>query len=230
MTARILVVEDDRIFQKFLVKTLEAEGYQVNAADDVEGARDHLKRFLPNLVLSDVKLGRIDGREFCRELKTTSRTMAVPVILISGSFTDQADQAEGLEDGADDYLLKPVSSRLLMARIQSVLRRYQMPQEQLETLNALGLVVNVRARTVVLKGHSINLTRKEFDLLAAFLKQSGQVLTPNVLLGTVWGLDPSQEIDTDTIKVHVSSLRKKLGPRLGKTIVNVPGVGYRFEV
>ncbi len=230
MKAQILVVEDDRIFQKFLVKTLEADGYQVVAADDVEGARGQIKRTLPDLVLSDVKLGRIDGREFCREMKTTPRTSGVPVILISGSFTDQADQAEGLEDGADDYLLKPVSSRLLAARIQSVLRRYQLPQEQFEILKALGLVVNVRARTVALKGQSINLTRKEFDLLAAFLKQSGLVLTPEVLLATVWELDATQEIDTDTIKVHVSSLRKKLGARLGKAIVNVPRVGYKFEV
>ncbi len=230
MNARILVVEDDRIFQKFLMKTLEADGYQVSVADDVESARAQIKRSLPDLVLSDVRLGKIDGREFCRELKTEQRTSAVPVILISGSFTDQADQAEGLEDGADDYLLKPVSSRLLAARIQSVLRRYQLPEEQSKTLTVLGLVVNVRARTVTLKGHSINLTRKEFDLLAAFLRKTGEVLTPEGLLGTVWGLDPSQEIDTDTIKVHVSSLRKKLGPRLGKAIVNVPGVGYRFEV
>jgi len=229
-TPCILVVEDDSRLQKFFVKTLEGENYRVVTAQSAEEAFVCVRETHANLVLSDVVLkGSKDGMALCRELRGRPETSHVPVILMSGHRMEEEDLVEGLGAGADDYLLKPVSGKMLIAKIQSVFRRYKAPRDLAETLKAQGLTLDVQSRVAMYRGQTIALTRKEFDLLTVFLRQPGKVLTNDYLLEWVWGVDPNMELDTRTLTVHVSSLRNKLGEPLGGRIANVPRLGYRFE-
>ncbi len=230
MTPCILVVEDDNRLRKFFTKALEGENYRVIAMQTAEEAFASMRDIHADLVLSDVVLkGGMDGTTLCRELRSRPETSHLPIVLMSGRRMEEEDQVQGLGAGADDYLLKPVSSKVLVAKIQSVLRRYKAPRDLAETLKAHGLTLDVQSRVAMYRGQTISLTRKEFDLLTAFLRQPGQVLTTNYLLEWVWGVDPSMDLDTRTLTVHVSSLRNKLGEPLGGRIANVPRLGYRFE-
>ena len=229
MALKILIVEDDSRLLKFFTKSLQSEGYQVFPTSSAEEAFSQLQKERVDLVLSDVALKGRPGTDLCREIRSRPETAYMPIILISGTRVDDDDQVDGFDAGADDYLLKPVSAKLLVAKIQSVLRRYQSPKDLAEILKAHGLALDVPARVATLNGQPVSLTRKEFDLLTAFLRQPGQVLSSDYLLEWVWGVDPRIELDTRTLTVHISSLRNKLGGPLGNRIVNVPRLGYRFE-
>ena len=229
MATKVLVVEDERNVRLLLKRILEDEGFLALLAQDANEAFSIAIDSRPDLVLSDVGLKGMDGFALCRELKWDRRTADIPIILLSGAHTEEEAQVKGLEYGADDYLLKPISPKFLVSKIRTVLRRYAAPDELQNVLTVEDLTLDVKAWTVSVKDKVILLTRKEFDLLLMFLRKRGRVLRPAFLLETVWGLDPTQHTDFRTIKVHISSLRKKLGTRLGKKIVNVPGVGYRFD-
>ena len=170
-----------------------------------------------------------DGLSLLAQLRADEKTARVPVILMSGVHKSAKDQAEGLDEGADDYLPKPVSPALIRAKVAAVLRRYGAPEELGRELKAHGLVIDVAARTVTVSGKRTALTRKEFDLLTMFFRKPGLVLTVPFLLETVWGYDPADYSDPHTIGVHVSSLRRKVGGKIAARIVAVPGIGYRFD-
>jgi DNA-binding response OmpR family regulator len=229
MSPCILIVEDDHGLRKFFTKSLEGESYGVVAVQTAEEALVSLRETRVDLVLSDVVLKGKSGMALCRELRSRPETSHLPVVLMSGHRIEEDHQIQGLEAGADDYLLKPVSGKILAAKIQSVLRRYEAPRELVKTLKTHQLTLNVQSRIVTLRGQPITLTRKEFDLLLAFLRQPGKVLTNESLRQGVWGMDPAVALDTRTLTVHVSSLRQKLGESLGRRIANVPRLGYRFE-
>jgi two-component system, OmpR family, alkaline phosphatase synthesis response regulator PhoP len=195
----------------------------------VQEAFNYLDEHKVDLVLSDVVLAEDDGVSLCRKLHERPETAHIPVVLISGRRIEEGDQVEGLHAGADDYLLKPVSGKVLVAKIHSVLRRYKAPTDLAEALKAHDLSLDVRARVATVKGKRIALTRKEFDLLTLFLQKPGQMLTSAYLLERVWGLDPSADVDTRTLTVHISSLRGKLGGDLGRRIATLPREGYRFD-
>jgi DNA-binding response OmpR family regulator len=134
-----------------------------------------------------------------------------------------------MERGADDYLLKPVIGRLLVARVRAVLRRYAAPGTLQAVLRAEGLELDVKARLVRVGGKPVELTRKEFDLLTLLLERRGEVLRHQVLLDAVWGIDTDSGVTTETIKTHISTLRTKLGKTQGAKIDSVRGVGYRYS-
>lgn len=226
----IMVIEDDQILQKLFVKTLQDDGYRTLAAESTEAALNLLHSKQADLVLSDVVFQGSDGITFCRELRTHATSAEIPCILVSGRRIEENDQIEGLVAGADDYLLKPVSSGLLLAKIQSVLRRFQAPRTLASVLEPLGISLDVRARRVLVNGRGVALTRKEFDLLTNLMHQPHRVLTERYLLERVWGMDPNAGVTTRTLTVHVSSLRNKLGDPLASRIVNIPRVGYRFDL
>lgn len=226
---KVLAVDDEEDSLTVLKQRLENDGFSVVTAKGADEALRAAADSAPDLVLSDVAMPGADGFALCRRLKSDSRTAGIPVILISGLHSSEQDQLEGLEGGADDYLPKPYPPRLLSAKIRTLMRRYAAPQELGETLAAEGLALDVQARTVSHKGRRVGLTRKEFDLLTLFLRKPGRALGADYLLETVWGYDPADYNDPRTLQVHVSSLRKKLGPKLGKRIVSVTGHGYRFE-
>lgn len=225
----IAIVEDDDRLRKATAKILEAEGFGVLALAGAEEALAELKTVRPDLVLSDVRLGGMDGMELCRRIRKDPRLASVPVILLSGAAIATEDQIEGIEGGADDYLIKPVPSKLLVARVKAVLRRFAAPGALAAVLRAEGLELDVRARTVTAAGKSVALTRKEFDFLTLLLNRRGEVLTHQYLLDSVWGIDPASGVDTETLKTHASTMRVKLGKAIGDKIVSVRGVGYTFR-
>lgn len=226
---KILLIDDEADIRRAYGDLLEAEGYSVARASNVRDGFAAARKAVPDLVLSDVSMPGGDGFSLLAKIRADKATSRVPVVLMSGVRKGTADQAEGLDQGADDYLSKPVSPVLIRAKVAAVLRRYGSPEELGETLKAHGLVLDVVARTVTVSGKRVRLTRKEFDLLTTLLRKPGRVLTVPFLLETVWGYDPADYSDPHTIGVHVSTLRRKIGTKLARRIVAVPGLGYRFE-
>lgn len=225
---RILVVDDDAEHRALLRGFLEKEDFTVSTAARAAEAAATALRTSPDLIVSDFVMPEGNGLALCRRLKDDRRTARTPVLLMSGARLSQTEQAEGIEQGAEDYLLKPFTSRLLVAKIRSVLQR--RPRiESAVVLRAEGVVLDIQARTAEVSKRRVHLTRKEFDLLAAFLRKRGRLLSVAYLLETVWGYDPAVYDDSHTIEVHISSVRRKLGPRLARKIVTVSGVGYRFD-
>jgi len=226
---RLLLVDDEADNRRVYGDALEAAGYSVKRASTAREAFDAAVAAVPDLVLSDVSMPGGDGLSLLAKLRGDARTARVPVILMSGVFKASDDLAEGLDSGADDYLPKPVALPLIRAKIAAVLRRYGAPVELGTELKSHGLVIDVAARTVTVSGRKVRLTRKEFDLLTTFLRKPGRVLSVPFLLEEVWGYDPADYSDPHTIGVHVSTLRRKIGDKIGKRIVAVTGLGYRFD-
>ncbi len=228
-SALILVVDDGSDNRKIYCDLLEQAGYSVRSAPSADKALSAAQAAPPDLILSDVAMPGGGGLELVARLRSDPRTARVPVILMSGVHTDADEQAEGLEQGADDYLAKPVPPQLLRAKVAAVLRRYSAPKELDTRLKAEGLTLDVAARTVTVRGRRVALTRKEFDLLTALLRRQGEALTIAYLLETVWGYDPETYSDPHTVAAHVWTLKRKIGEKLAARIVAVPGVGYRFD-
>lgn len=226
---RVLLVDDEHDQRRIYRDTMEAAGYAVRCASSASDALAAVGQSLPDLVLSDMAMPDADGLWLLERLRANVRTERLPVILMSGVRAREDDQVDGLARGADDYLHKPVSPGLLAAKIEAVLRRYRSPEELADVLRARGLVLDVPTRRVAVDGRKVALTRKEFDLLTAFLRRRGEVLPIPHLLETVWGYDLSDYADPHTVSVHVWTLRRKLGARLGDRIVALPGEGYRFD-
>jgi len=225
----ILIVDDDPVVLHALTLTLQATGYEVKTASSPENLDVLIRSVRPALVLMDVLLGREDGREICRALRRDPATATLPVILISANRKEEDDQAYGLEAGADDYLLKPVKPRLLRARVESVLRRFSAPADCSAVLQESGLRLDVPGRRVQVGKEDVLLTRKEFDLLVAFMRARGRPLSPTFLLEAVWGYDTADYNDTHTVEVHVSSLRRKLGKKFSSRLTTMVGTGYRLD-
>ncbi len=230
LRCRILLVDDEPDNRRVYGDVLEAEGYAVKRVANAREAFAAALESVPDLVLSDVAMPGGDGLSLLAKLRANKVTACVPVILMSGVRKASDDQAEGLDEGADDYLPKPLTPALIRAKVAAVLRRYGAREELGESLKAQGLAIDVAARTVTVSGKRIGLTRKEFDLLTTFLRKAGRVLSVPFLLETVWGYDPADYSDPHTIGVHVSTLRRKIGSKIAARIVAVPGLGYRFDV
>jgi DNA-binding response OmpR family regulator len=229
MRYKVLVVDDEEESREALKGLLDARGWSTVLAGGAAEALEAARRSRPDVVLTDVCMPGRGGLELCRSLKADARTAALPVVLMSGARREDDAQVEGLDAGADDYLLKPLEPRLLAAKLEAVLRRGEPAPDLREVLKAHGLVIDVEARTVTGRKGRLSLTRKEFDLLTTFLRKPGRVLSTAYLLETVWGYDPAVYNDPHTVETHLSSLRRKTGPALGRRFVNVPGLGYRFE-
>jgi DNA-binding response OmpR family regulator len=226
---KILVVDDERPILEMVRRYLAANGETPIVTDDGSQALLLVKDSKPDLVLCDAQMPGLDGFSLCRALKRESKTV-LPVVLMSGVRVGDKDQVAGFELGADDFVLKPFSLPVLLARLRAVLRRYEAVSESSERLQRSGIELDPEGRTVKAGGKPVSLTRKEFDLLAVLLSKPGRLLSVPYLLETVWGYDPADYNDPGTVEVHVSHLRKKLGPKHGKRIVNMPGHGYKFEL
>ena len=227
--ARILVVDDDEQLAALLVLVLEGEGYPVTVARSAESAIAEVKRAATDLVVLDVSLGADDGRMVLSQIREIGE---LPVILISGKG-DTADRVLGLRLGADDFLPKPFSPVELVARVESVLRRVARgrpaPEPDAATA-ATGLQVDERTREVSVDGSRVELTAKEFDLLAFLVRSPRQVFSRGQLLEHVWS-SRSEWQDEATVTEHVRRVRHKVekDPERPKWITTVRGVGYRFE-
>ncbi len=229
MRYKILLVDDEKENREIYQELLKAEGFTVLVAANTKDALLAALDSKPDLILSDVAMPNGDGLAFCRNLKADRRSAAIPVILMSGVHKGEEDQVEGIEGGADDYLAKPFSPGLLCAKVRAVLRRYASPEDLAEVLKSEDMELDVQGRRVTCGGRPVSLTRKEFDLLTTFLRKPGRVLSVPYLLETVWSYDPADYNVPHTVSVHVSNLRRKLGPKFAKRVASLPGSGYRFD-
>ncbi len=223
---RVLVVEDEESFSDALSFMLRREGYEVGVAADGAAALDEFDRHGADLILLDLMLPGISGTEVCRTLRQKS---AVPIIMVTAK-DGEVDKVVGLELGADDYVTKPFSSRELVARIRAVLRRRGEPEEMLpSTLEAGPVRIDVDRHVVAVRGQTIAMPLKEFDLLELLVRNAGRVLTRGQIIDRVWGSDYVG--DTKTLDVHVKRLRAKIevDPRNPTLILTVRGLGYKFE-
>lgn len=220
----ILVVEDEESYQDALNIGLSVEGFVVVGATNIAEARRLITTAKPDLVLLDVMLPDGSGIDYCRELYDTTR---IPVIMVTAR-SSEVDVVLGLEIGAADYVTKPYRLRELIARIRAVLRRPISSNDE-EVVNFGDLRIDFVRRTVTRRGQEIELSRKEFDLLALFASRLGQVVTREVCLDTLWwGLELS---DTRTLDTHVKRLRQKIedDPANPRHLLTIRGVGFRLD-
>ena len=223
---RVLVVEDEESFSDALSFMLRREGYEVGVASDGSMALDEFDRHGADLVLLALMLPGISGTEVCRTLRQKS---SVPIIMVTAK-DGEVDKVVGLELGADDYVTKPFSSRELVARIRAVLRRRGEPEEMLPSVLEAGPVrIDVDRHVVAVRGQTVTMPLKEFDLLELLVRNAGRVLTRGQIIDRVWGSDYVG--DTKTLDVHVKRLRAKVedDPRNPRLIMTVRGLGYKFE-
>jgi two-component system alkaline phosphatase synthesis response regulator PhoP len=221
---KILVVDDEKNIVEAVKYNLDKEGFRTVAADDGAQALTLARREAPDLILLDWMLPEVDGLEVCRLLKQDAKTHHIPIIMLTVK-SEETDKVLGLEMGADDYVTKPFSPRELVARVKAMLRRSHAPPAEVFQLDDLR--VDWAKHTVDIKGKPAALTSKEFDLLKALIEAKGRVLSRDFLLDTVWGYERAAEIETRTVDLHISQLRKKL-KMVGRRIVTVKNAGYRF--
>ncbi|MBI3553332.1 MAG: response regulator transcription factor [Elusimicrobia bacterium] len=228
MPNKILVVDDDASVRGVIQKYLSSSGMSVVHTDNGSEALMLVRESKPDIILVDAEMPGLDGHSVCRVIKKEAATRHIPVVIMSGRLIEEKDILAGFAGGADDYLMKPVSMPILLARLQAVLRRYSAVVRSEAKLKKSGIELDPEGRTVKVDGKSVSLTRKEFDLLATLISKPGRALGITYLLETVWGYDPADYNDPGTVEVHVSHLRKKLGAKLAKRIVSVTGHGYKF--
>lgn len=229
MKHKVLIVDDDPATLRMLNRVLEKEEFAVVNAENGIEALQLIKETQPDVVLSDAEMPELDGHGLCRVLRQETAHHAIPLILMSGHRVEESNIVAGFEGGADDYLLKPFSPTILLARLKAVLRRYEASEKMAPKLKKSGLELDAEGRSVKVDGQKVSLTRKEFDLLTELIGKSGRVLSVAHLLESVWGYDPSDYTDPGTVETHISHLRKKLGRKIARQIVNVTGHGYKFE-
>jgi DNA-binding response OmpR family regulator len=224
-THRILVVDDEPRVREVVARYLQRDGYEVDVAVDGEDARHCLADFMPDLVVLDVMLPAGSGLEVLRDIR---RHGELPVILLTAR-AEEADRVAGLELGADDYVVKPFSPRELTARVRSVLRR-ATPRPVLGRFTFEGLTIDTASREVSVDGTAVELTAREFDLLAFLASSPRQVFSRGQLLEQVWDSSTDWQ-DPATVTVHVRRLRQKIegDPQNPRWVTTVWGVGYRFE-
>ncbi len=223
---RILVVEDDDDILQLLNYNLAKDGYRVTGATSGEEALKAVKLSVPDLVLLDLMLPGIDGLEVCRAIKRDDRIGDLPIIMLTAKG-EEADIVTGLELGADDYITKPFSPRVVLARVRTVLRRRQTePHTVEEPVRIHEMVIHPGRHEVLVGDQPLDLTVTEFRLLYMLASRPGWVFTRAQIVKGVHGDDyPASDRSVD---VQVVSLRKKLGPH-GKYLETVRGIGYRFK-
>lgn len=225
---KILVVDDEEHILELIRYNLDASGYEVIEASDGDDAVKKAINEVPDLILLDLMLPGKDGYDVCRELRSNSKTKAVPIIMLTAK-SEEIDKILGLELGADDYITKPFSVRELMARVKAVLRRYTRTSESSEKFIFGDIEADFENHSVICGGEKIELTLKEYELLEVLVKNRGKILTREMLLDKIWGYEYIGE--SRTVDVHIRYLRKKVekDDKNPKFIETIRGVGYRFN-
>lgn len=232
--ARVVVVEDDPEWALLLQRILQSGGHEVRHFGTPGRLFDALLKDVPDLVILDMQLPGMHGREIVRVLRANEATRRLLVVAVSAHEKASADAVKCIENGADEYFAKPVDPDLLLARIGALLRRSPagpagaaFAENEPPPLQLGALTVFMDRRTATLKDKPLVLTHLEFELLVYFLRQPNRVLTRSLILETVWRTSP--DLSTRTVDKHVETLRKKLGP-LGALFETVIGSGYLLRV
>ena len=226
MSKRILLVDDEQDILDLLKYNLEAEGYEtimaVNGLQALELAQNS-----PDLIILDVMLPGKDGWEVIRQLRQAENTKSIPVIFLTAKG-GEIDEVVGLELGADDYIIKPISIRKLLARVKNVLRKTSGSQPESEVIWRFGEVeINSLNYSVKVAGKMTTFTKKEFEVLLYLAQRPGRVVTRETFLNEIWG-DDVVVIDR-TIDVHIRKIREKLGEKNMHLVETIKGVGYRLK-
>jgi DNA-binding response OmpR family regulator len=225
--ARILIVEDELAMRTALVDLLKANGYRVIAAIDGAAGLEQALEEKPDLVLLDIMLPGLDGFAVCREIRR--RLPALPIIMITAK-AQVDDRVTGLDAGADDYLVKPFSSRELLARIRASLRRFERGRTSVDQVRIGDVQIDFKAQQCTRGGKRVDLTAKEFRVLRLLAERRGAPVTRDEFLEIVWGYNAYPT--TRTVDNQILSLRNKIEPEPARPryLVTVHGVGYRLEM
>ena len=221
---KILVVDDESRMRKLIKDFLVKNGYEVLEAEDGEKAVDMFLCVKDiALIILDVMMPKMDGWEACREIRKNSK---VPIIMLTAK-SSESDELKGFDLGVDEYISKPFSPKILVARVEAVLRRSNAAVAE-EVIRAGDIVIDKSAHQVTIDGKAIELSYKEFELLTYFAENQGIALSREKILNNVWNYDYFG--DARTIDTHVKKLRSKLGEKGGEYIKTIWGMGYKFEV
>ena len=221
----ILAVDDEEDILELIKYNLEKGGYKVTAVISGEAAIRTARDMIPDLILLDIMLPGVDGLDVCKALKNDGKTSHVPIIMLTARG-EEADIVSGLEIGADDYMVKPFSPRVLLARVKAVLRRNNAVENDDETLKIGDLLINPARREVMVKNKTVDMTYSEFQILYFLAKKPGRVYTRYQIIDGVRGRDCA--VTDRSVDVQIVGLRKKLG-KAGSLVETVRGVGYRFK-
>jgi two-component system, OmpR family, alkaline phosphatase synthesis response regulator PhoP len=222
---RILVVDDEEDLLELVNYNLSREGFRVECVASGEAALNAARKNLPDLIVLDLLLPSVDGLEICRRLKADEKTRHIPIIMLTAKSAE-SDMVSGLELGADDYMTKPFSPRVLLARIKAILRRKAKQAPDDATVQIRELVIHPGRHEVTIGGQPVELTFTEFRLLHFLARKPGWAFTRAQIVDAVKGED--YPVTERSVDVQVAGLRKKLG-ELGRYIETVRGVGYRFK-
>ena len=222
MSRKVLVVDDEKLIVKGLRFSLEQDGMEVDCAYDGEEALEKAKAGEYDIILLDLMLPKMDGLEVCQQIREFSN---VPIIMLTARG-DERDELLGFDLGVDEYISKPFSPKILVARVEAILRRSGVADAE-DTLSAGGIVIDKAAHIATVDGKAMDLSFKEFELLSYFLENQGIALSREKILNSVWNYDYFG--DARTIDTHVKKLRSKMGDK-GEYIKTVWGMGYKFEV
>lgn len=220
----IWCVDDDNTIRDIEVYTLTQTGFEAKGFSDGNSMLEALKNEKPDLIVLDIMLPGKDGVDVLKEIRSNTETCKIPVIMATAKGTEM-DKIQGLDMGADDYLVKPFGVMEMVSRIKAVLRRCQCPDKD-EVLRVGEISLSDKERTVTVNDKNIVLTYKEFEILKLFMNNPGIVLSRDRLLSEVWGIDYLGE--TRTVDMHIKTLRQKLGSA-ASCIETVIGVGYKME-
>lgn len=221
----VLIIEDENDLAELIAYHLEKEGYRPLIAGDGSSGLSEARDRKPDLILLDLMLPGMMGTEVCRLLKAGAATASIPVIMLTAKG-EEIDRVVGFEVGADDYVVKPFSTRELMLRVRAVLRRSGEPAPKATTITLGELAIDTERHEVRVAGEEVLLTTTEYKLLMNLAERPGRVQSRELLLQNVWGY--SYVGDTRTVDTHLTRLRTKLGPA-GELIKTVRGFGYKLE-
>lgn len=221
---KILIVDDEPDIRELIEYNLKKEGYQVYTATNGQEAVTEAKRILPDLIILDIMMPKMDGIEACRILRTMNEFKNTFMVFLTARSEEYSEIA-GFNVGADDYIAKPIKPRALTSRVNAILRRnVQTEAEEDNRLEIADLIIDREAFLVFRKGERITLAKKEFELLYLLASKPGKVYTRDVILKNIW--EESVVVTNRTIDVHIRKLREKLGDTY---VTTVKGVGYKFE-
>jgi len=221
----ILIIEDEKDIVDLIEYHLKQSGFSVMTALDGPAGLEKARKKNPSLIILDLMLPEMDGKDICRSLKANPLTQSIPILMLTAK-AEESDRLIGFELGADDYVTKPFSPKELVLRVKAILRRRESNQESEKTIRIGDLLIDIDRHAVSIKKNPIGLTSTEFKLLVELASKRGRVQTRELLLDRVWGY--TYEGYARTVDTHVRRLREKMGP-LGDSIETIRGVGYRFR-
>ena len=222
---KILIVDDEPDILELIEYNLKKEGYQVYTAANVIEAISSAKKHLPDLIILDIMMPKLDGIETCRQLRAIPEFKSTFIVFLTAR-SEEYSEISGFNVGADDYIAKPIKPRALISRINAILRRNTLNETEVENKLEIGdLVIDREAYLVFQRGQKIVLAKKEFELLYLLASKPGKVFTREVILNNIW--EDSVVVTNRTIDVHIRKLREKLGDDY---VATVKGVGYKFEI